>query len=69
MEKEVVIEIDQGGKGISVEVRGETGRQCLASTSFLEQVLGETVTRKLKPEYFIGKAKSRGKIVVRDRVD
>ena len=69
MKKELVIEIDQEGKGITVEVRGETGQQCLASTSFLEQVLGETVTRKFKPEYYIGKTRCQGKIVMRDRVE
>ena len=59
MKPEIIIEIDGKGEKISLEVRGERGRQCLEVTQFLEGVLGELERRSLKSEYFSSRIRTR----------
>ena len=61
MKQEIILEIDKGGNNIVVETVGDSGRQCMETTQFLEEALGEIVTRRLKSEYFTQKARVRGK--------
>ena len=59
MKPEIILEIDETGEGVLFEVKGEPGKQCLETTRFLEQALGEFVSRRLKTEYHRGRSKSR----------
>lgn len=60
MKREIILEIDKGGNNVVVETVGDSGRQCMETTQFLEETLGEIVTRRLKSEYFTEKARVRG---------
>jgi len=66
---EIVIDIDSSGKQITLEVKGEQGRQCLETTHFLEEVLGERERRSLKSAYFAARGQSRiaGRVSTRER--
>ena len=46
----IEIKIDKTGK-VFLEVSGAKGKQCLALTKDLEEVLGEVEKRDFKPEY------------------
>ena len=59
MKSEIILEIDETGESVQFEVKGEPGRQCLETTRFLEQALGELVSRRLKAEYHQGRSRSR----------
>ena len=59
MKPEIILEIDETGESVQFEVKGEPGRQCLETTRFLEQALGELVSRRFKAEYRRGKSRSR----------
>lgn len=61
MKREIILEIDKGGNHIVVETVGDSGRQCMETTQFLEEALGEIVSRRLKSEYFTQKVRVRGK--------
>ena len=61
MKQEIIIEIDKGGDRVVVETVGESGRQCMETTQFLEETLGEIVTRRLKSEYFTERARVKGR--------
>lgn len=60
MKREIILEIDKGGDNIVVETVGDSGKQCVETTQFLEEALGKIVTRRLKSEYFTQKARVRG---------
>ena len=42
-----------------VEAKGFTGSSCLEATKFLEECLGETLSRQLKPEVHQGVKRSQ----------
>ena len=60
MKREIIVEIDKGGDSVVVETVGDPGRQCMQTTQFLEEALGEITTRRLKSEYFNEKARVKG---------
>ena len=62
MKRKIILEIDAGGENVVVETTGEAGRQCMETSQFLEEALGETVARRLKSEYFSQKARARGNV-------
>ena len=59
MKEELIIDIDEDGRTIEMEVKGQQGRRCLELTQFLEQALGDIVVRRLKSEYFVKRARTR----------
>ncbi|MBT3380726.1 MAG: DUF2997 domain-containing protein [Lentisphaerae bacterium] len=48
--KQIKIDIGLDG-GISIDAVGFSGPDCEEATRFMEQALGETVSRRHKPEY------------------
>jgi len=59
---EIVVEIDEHGESVTVEVRGERGPGCLAVTEFLERGLGEVTSRTLKAEASRRKPAARNRL-------
>ena len=61
MKPEIVVEIDESGEKVSIEVKGEQGRKCVEATQFLEEALGTLQARTFKTEYFLngGRVKAR----------
>ena len=62
MKRKIILEIDAGGENVVVETVGDSGRQCMETSQFLEEALGEIVARRLKSEYFTQKARVRGNV-------
>jgi len=62
MKPEIILEIDAKGKNFTIEVKGVSGRQCVTTTRFIEDALGELVCRERKNEYFVESARTQGKI-------
>jgi len=48
--KRIDIDVDPDG-GITIDAVGFSGPDCEQATRFLEEALGETVSRKHKPQY------------------
>ena len=67
MKPEIVVEIDQKGESVRLEVKGESGRRCLETTTSLVEALGEVVNRTYKADYYVQRArgKNRSKTDVR----
>jgi hypothetical protein len=66
MKPEIILEIDGKGEGVSIEVKGQSGKVCLETTEFLEHALGQPLNRSFKTEYFVGKARGKGRLKVRN---
>ena len=50
-DKRIELTIDTEGKS-SIDALGFNGMGCVSATEFLEQTLGQTGTRRRKPEFF-----------------
>jgi len=62
MKPEIVLEIDEWGEHVTLEVCGERGQGCLAVTEFLEQGLGEVTSRTLKTDASWRKPAARNRL-------
>lgn len=69
MKPEIVVEIDQKGGSVSLEVKGESGTRCLETTQFLEIALGEAIDRNFKADCLVQKAKVNRRLKARGRDD
>ena len=60
MKRSKTIEVIVGPNGqIRVEARGFDGASCLEATKELEQALGQTASRRRKPEFYRSRAAAR----------
>ena len=57
--KTAIVTVDETGE-IKLETKGFKGKSCIDETKFIKELLGEEISRELKPTYYM-----RDKEVVR----
>jgi hypothetical protein len=67
MKEELVVEVDDTGKSVGIEVKGGSGRRCMELTRFLEEALGPVACRKMKSEGVVHRAGIRNRVVLKRR--
>lgn len=51
--KMIIIDVMNNTGEVRIEAVGFVGPECTKATEFIEKALGSSVSRELKPEYFI----------------
>jgi hypothetical protein len=49
--KEIIIDITQNGE-IKIETRGFSGKDCIADSQFIKDLLGKETEKQLTPAYY-----------------
>jgi hypothetical protein len=52
-QKMIIIDVMNNTGEVRIEAVGFVGNSCTKATEFIEKALGSSVSRELKPEYFI----------------
>jgi hypothetical protein len=61
VKREIEIQIKSDGQ-VSLTVRGVRGKECIEFSRFLEESLGEEISRELTSEYYIEETSAEEKL-------